>query len=227
MRTILDAHGRRVSAVEDCRRRPDEERESYRERLANAFAATNTEIAWICLPPGEHVHDVCAAALGAGLHVVAEKPWPYGAETNASLTELAQRHSRVIGVHFEFCLLDRVAAWRRDPPSGTFHGRFDSPGPDRLGLPAVQNLGCHLLAIREHAVPDARIGEIACGYERERARIVSIEDPEGNTTELDFTYNDEPIIQRYVDAFERALDAGHFDFDLNFAGRVANASAGV
>jgi Oxidoreductase family, NAD-binding Rossmann fold len=228
MRTILAAHGRHVSPVEDCRRRPDEDREHYRDRLRDALAATHSEVAWICLPPGEHVLDVCIAAFQAGLHVVAEKPWPYDADVNVSLADLAQRHDeRIVGVHFEFCLLDSVAAWRQDPPLGTFNGRFDAPGPDRLGVPALENLGCHLLAIREHAVPDAPIGEIDCGYERERARAVWIDDPEGDRAHLDFTHNDEPIIQRYVDAFEAARDTGRFDFGLDFATRVAKAIASV
>src|SRR2546429_3639325 len=35
-------------------------------------------------------------------------------------------------------------------------------------IPAIDNLGSHLMAIREFAVPAAEISEIKCAYERDR-----------------------------------------------------------
>jgi hypothetical protein len=223
MQKILEEHGRATVAVVQTRQRPAEDDQLYRERLRSAFAQTNAEIAWICLTPGEHVPHVAAAALEAGLHVIAEKPWPYVSD---ALIELARSQGRLAGVHFEYCLLDGVKRWREafaERGDLRFSGRFDSPAPDRIGVPALENLGCHLLAIREYAAPRSTLGAIQCGYERERSRCVWLEGAGGESEQLDFSDSDEPIIQRFIDTFEAAREAGEFEFDLAFAVRVADA----
>src|SRR5215831_3352933 len=68
MTRILEAENRVVIDFGD-------PRQQGLSRVSEAFARTESQIAWICLAPGPHVLAMVEAALEAGLHVVVEKPW--------------------------------------------------------------------------------------------------------------------------------------------------------
>ena len=128
-----------------------------------------------------------------------------------------------MGVHYEYCLLDAVESWLSQQRGGAglqFRGRFMSSKPDRLRIPALENLGSHLFAIWAYAVPKAEISTIACGYRQPDERVVSLTDENRRVSAIDFTANREPIIQRFITRFERAFDGGSFPFTLGFASRV-------
>lgn len=134
----------------------------------------------------------------------------------------AQAHSKgaLIGVHYEYCLLDGVESWRLQQKGGAaleFSGRFTTSRPDRLTIPAIENLGSHLFAIRTYAVPAARISTIECGYGVAEERLVSLARENRSIAEIDFSENGEPVIQRFIARFESALDSGSFPFGLDFA----------
>ena len=232
MAGVLGGEGRVVHSLPETRRQPGEDAADYEARIGHALRERQAEVAWICVPPGPHIPCLIRAAVSSDLHVVVEKPWMCSSEETGELTEQAARTGRVIGVHYEYCLLDAVGRWRarHNPGAGlVFGGRFDAAVPDHLGIAPLWNLGSHLLAIREYAVADATVGDISCGYERSPARQVWIGAEDDDSPEvIDFLDGGEPIIQRFVARFEEAVRAGGqgdgaFPFDLDFATRVAAA----
>jgi hypothetical protein len=164
------------------------------------------------------------AAIEAGLHVIAEKPWYGSREETQKLQSLARAKGRVIAVHFEYLVLEEVEKWRAEfyPGAGCrFGGRFFLSRSDRSGIPAIDNLGCHLLAIREYTVPSSDISEIRCAYELPDERMVWIDRGDQRLASIDLFTHRQLIIQRFVQKVEAALDGAAFPFDLEFALRVA------
>ena len=222
------AHDRQVAIVGQTRRREGESVDEYQRRIASSLAETGATVAWICVPSGPNTPVLAEAAIDSGMHVIVEKPWRSGKPAGQLL--MAQAHARglLIGVHFEYCLLDGVEAWRHDQRLGTelrFSGRFTTSRPNRLGIPPLENLGSHLFAIHLYAVPEAAISQIYCGYEEVDERIISIEDDSHPVAAIDFTFNREPIIQRFIARFESGLEGNPFPFTLDFAAEVSEALA--
>lgn len=225
MRPILAAEGRTVSAIEETRQRPSENTPSYVARLAEAMKASRAQIAWLCVSPGPHVSLMTQAALDAGLHVIVEKPWYGSAEDTERLQALANARRRVLAIHFEYLVHRKVGNWREGfyPGAGLhFGGRLFLSRPDHIGIQAMDNLGCHLLAIREFAAPASEIGELQCAYERADERLVWLEQNGQRVAEINLLKSSERIIQEFLKKVEAALDGASFPFDLDFALRVAN-----
>ncbi len=93
---------------------------------------------------------------------------------------------------------------------------------DRLAIPALHNLGSHLLAIRAYAASLASISEIQCGYGEPDEREVWLEAEGQRISSSSFFPTKEPVIQRFIGRLEAALDTLDFPFDLRFAARVAD-----
>lgn len=230
MQNILTAEGRHVAAIPATRRASGETDDGYRSRLASAIATSKAQIAWLCVLPGPHVPFLIDAALDASLHVVVEKPWQAPPLITASLIARAKLLRRLIAVHFEYCLLEEVERWRRDfyPGSGLrFVGHFFLNRPDHTGMPAMDNLGSHLLAIRAYAAPKSTVQEIRCGYEQPNERCVWLEKRNSRAAFLDLLANKEPIIQRFAAKVEASLGGSDFPFDLEFAQNIANETAAL
>lgn len=211
MREILAAEGRRVECIEETRRDAAE--------LTEALRASGAQVAWLCVTPGSHAGAMMRAAINAGMHAVAEKPWLCLRDETESLAALAEKKQLRLGVHFQYCLLDEVRAWRErfyDARGLRFGGRFTVSRGDRLGIPALENLGSHLAAIRRYAAPESQISELLCSYEAADERRVWIE-----SESVDFAENRQPIIQRFIRGFEAAIEGAEFPFDLAFASAVA------
>lgn len=225
MHPIIAGEQRTVTTIDETRQRESETSPSYVSRLAEAMKASRAQIAWLCVAPGPHVSLMVQAALEAGLHVVAEKPWYGSAKDTERLQALARAKSLLLAVHFEYLVQREVENWRRSfhPGAGLrFGGQFFLNRADRSGIPAVDNLGSHLLAIREFAVPAAEISEIHCAYERPDERIVWIERDSKRIAPIDLLKGSERIIQEFMKKAEATLDGAAFPFDLEFALRVAN-----
>jgi GFO/IDH/MocA oxidoreductase family protein len=226
LRPIISGVGRAVRSIEETRQRSSETNAAYVSRLAEAIKASAGQIAWLCVPPGHHVSLMIQAAIEAGVHVIVEKPW-YGSEDESmSLEKLARRRGRVIAVHFEYCMLEEVEKWRKEfnPGDGLqFGGRFFLSRSDHIGIPPLDNLGCHLLAIREYAIPSSEVREISCGYELPDERRVWIARRKQQLASIDLLNHSQPIIQRFMEKVEAELGDAAFMFDLNFAFRVENA----
>ncbi len=230
MLEILEAVGRRVAPVERTRRAAEESDGDYRTRMAAAWKSSGARIAWLCLPPADVVPLLVDSALDAGLDVIAEKPWFVSPPATDALTARARAGGRLIGVHFEYCLLDAVEEWRRRFAGGAglrFSGTFHHDRGGHLGLRAMDDLGVHLLAIRRYAARFSELGGIDCAYGSAAARRVSVASEDGEVSSLDFTTNREPIIQRFIARFEAALGTGSFPLDLPFALAVSSQAAGL
>jgi len=209
MRAVLQSDGRRVACIEETR--------SEAAELAEAFRASGGQAAWLCVTPSPHVAPMINAAIEAGMHVIAEKPWMCSAAETEALAAKASERGVRLGVHFEYCLLEQVEDWRErfhDVRGLRFGGRFTVSRGDRLGIPALENLGSHLAAIRRYAAPQSEITELICAYGATDERQVWIENQL-----LDFSENQQPIIQRFVRKFEDGTN--QFPFDVEFALRVA------
>src|SRR5215472_1278728 len=225
MQPIIAAEGRAVSIIEETRQRLSESPPTYISRLAEAMKASRGQIAWLCAPPGPHVSLMIQAALEAGLHVVAEKPWYGSAADTEGLQALAHARQRLIAVHFEYLVHGEVVNWRNtfNPGAGfRFGGRFFLGRSDHTGIPPIDNLGCHLLAIHEFAVPDSGISEVQFAYERPDDRTVWLERGDKPVASIDLFKGSERIIQDFIKKVEAALGGAAFPFDLDFALRVAD-----
>jgi predicted dehydrogenase len=224
MHSIIAGEKRSVSVIEETRQLPGEGESAYRSRLGNGIKGSGAQIAWLCVAPGPHVCLMIQAVLEAGLHVIAEKPWYGTKEETQRLQGLAGEKRRLIAVHFEYLVLAEVERWKEEyyPGAGLrFSGHFFLSRSDQSGIPAIDNLGCHLLAIREYAVPSAEVSELQCGYERPDERLVWIERGGRRRSAIDLYTHGQPIIQRFMKKVEAALDGAAFPFDLEFAFRVA------
>jgi predicted dehydrogenase len=225
MRAILEGEGRRVVTVPGTRRKTSESDAEYKSRLATSLAASSPQIAWLCVSPGPHIPLMLEAAVAAGLHGVAEKPWQCARATSKSLTAQARAKNCLIAIHTQYCLLAEVEAWRRnfsDEPELGFGGRFTLNHAGRLGIAALDDLGSHLLAIRAYAVPQSTISEVRCGYEMPDERRVWLEKRAEKIASIDFLDRTEPVIQRYIHKLEAGIAGAEFPFDLAFASRVAD-----
>lgn len=225
MRPIIAGEGRTVATIEETRQRPSESQQGYVARLAEAMKASRAEIAWLCVSPGPHVPSMIQAALDAGLHVIAEKPWYGSAPDTARLQALGRSRGRLIGVHFEYLVHGEVEEWKSSfcPGSGLrFGGHFFLSRADHIGLPAMSNLGCHLFAIREFAVPASEVAEVLCAYERPDERLIWLEQNGSRIASIDLFKGSGRIIQDFLKKFEAAVKGAAFQFDLDFALRVAN-----
>jgi hypothetical protein len=225
MRQIIANEGRSVSTFEETRQAPSENDSAYVSRLAAAMGTSRPQIAWLCVAPGPHVPLMIHAAVEAGLHVVVEKPWYGSSEVTRQLQTLAHAKKRLIAVHFEYLVLEEVERWKREfhPGAGLqLGGRFFLGRSDQTGIPAMDNVGCHLLAIHEYAMPSSEISEIRCGYDLPDERVVWTERGGQRLSSIDLFSHRQPIIQRFIKRIEAALDGAAFPFDLHFALRVAN-----
>lgn len=219
VQSVLENEQRRVTCIAHTRREARESDEGYISRVGSALRASGAEVAWLCVPAGPHVARMMEAAMAAGLHAIAEKPWLCSsAETEWLAASAAQRSIR-LGVHFQYCLLDEVEAWRErylHTAGLRFGGRFAISRAGRHSIPAMVNLGSHLLAIRRYAVPQSEITELVCAYAAADERRVWIQ---GES--IDFLENRQPIIQRFLTRFEAAIQGAELPFGIEFGLRVA------
>ena len=228
IKSILAAEGRNVCSLENARRANHENESTYYSRLTTLFRSSAAQIAWLCLPPGEHLPFLISVAIESGLHVIVEKPWLCSQAQTAHLEALAKSHGARLAVHYEYCLMEAVEAWRRNYKGGAdlrFAGRLNVARPNHIGLPALENLGSHLFSIHEYSVPHSTIEEIGCAYEQPDERRVWLKNQNRPIAEIDLLANKEPIIQRFFARVESAIRGGEFPFDLQFGLRVAQRTA--
>jgi hypothetical protein len=228
MRSILESEGRSVVSLDQSRRGPSEDEHGYSERLRSSFKGRAAQIAWLCVPPGSHIPTMIEAAVEAGLHVIVEKPWLCSAQETHRLESVARARNILVGIHYEYCMMEQVESWRREWSPGVglhFAGRMTISRPNHIGLSALDNLGSHLLSIHQYCVPESQIATIDCAYEQADERHVWLERKGQRVAEIDLLANKEPIIQRFIAHVEAATRGGAFRFDLQFALRVAEQTS--
>jgi hypothetical protein len=224
MKTILEREGRRTVSISECRRGPFEDESCYRQRLHSSFSGSTAQIAWLCIVPGNHIPIIMEAAIQAGLHVVAEKPWFCSPEETGLLEALAKPRHLLLAIHYEYCLIGELDRWRREWHRGDglqLRGCMKVNRPNYTGLPALENLGSHLFSIQEYCVPASMVAQIDCAYEQPDERRVWLQKQDRVVAEIDLLANKELIIQRFIARVESAIHGEEFPFDLQFALRVA------
>jgi hypothetical protein len=221
---LLCSEGRHVSSVDRARKFEAETDADYLERLRSALKRSRAQIAWLCVPPGPHVAPMVDAALEAGLSVIAEKPWLCSPAETSGLLAKSRIHKLQVGIDYEYCLLEAVEVWQQTLHGASglqFGGEFHISRPNHLGISAMDNLGTHLLAMRAYAAPESTLAEINCSYGQRDERRAWLKNGQGATDAIDFLANREPILQRFVEKFESALDGEPLVCDLDFALKVA------
>ena len=226
IRDVLLKDQRRVLTFEKTRRRADESEEQFKRRISGELATlSEAQIAWLCIPPCDELPLLIESAIAAGLHVIVEKPWLCSRTETEALMEIARRRHVLVAVHFQYCFLDKVEELRTHLPVSAgdqFSGVFTISRGNRLGIPALQNFGSHLLAVREYSAPGSKIGEVRCGYSLPDERRASIETESGTVHAIELV-TDEPLIQRFSRRFEEAIPSLEFSLNLEFAMRVSEA----
>ena len=228
MQSVLTGEGRQFVEIAETRQESSENDEAYRERLAQRLRSSDAQIAWACVLPGPHVPLMVEAALDAGLHIICEKPWWGSRSATESLIARAKSLQRVVAVHYEYCFLSEVKRWRKefsDLSGLEFSGTFFLSRPNHTGMSALDNLGSHLLAIRQYAAPHAVLKEIRCGYEHTDERSAWLKKSGQPVAFLNLLEQKELIIQRFLAAVESSLDSGIFPVDLEFGARIAEQIA--
>src|SRR5207245_3337404 len=87
-----------------------------------------------------------------------------------------------------------------------FSSVFHHSRSGHLGLPAMDALAMHLLAMREYAVHNSVVEQIDCGYELADARRVWLEDAGQTMAIIDFLESAVPLIPRYVRLLEAYME---------------------
>lgn len=221
---ILMNFGRRVVPIKLPRRAAKEGDMSYNTRLVKCLTEVDATVntIWLAVSPG-HQFSLVDAALDRNWHVVVEKPWDVAAEKADSLRRKAQQNGLQIGIHHQFCYLSALPALSKifgSEDSCTFSGVFNISRGNHLGLDPLCNLGSHLIAIRELHFPTARIVSIKAAYESMDQRSITLRQRNFEHC-LDFTDNNEPLIQRYILEFERAVRQRYpFRIGIDLAKRV-------
>jgi predicted dehydrogenase len=224
IKQILLKQKRTVAILENSRMNGGEQSAAYQNRLEAKMMSSGAAIAWLCVPFGPWVLTMAAAAMNAGLDVVAECPWLWPLRDSESLIVLQEKQRRVLGVHYEYCLLEQLQEWRKEFQDGegcTFHGAFELSRAARHSLRAELQLGSHLLAIRRYAVPAAAVGQVRCSYQTTDRRVVWLTREDSELSRVTFENNRQPLIQRYIETFEKERIRRNLTFGLDFAGRVA------
>lgn len=198
----------------------------YADAWRGRIAASGAQIVWLATPPGEHVAPIADACIEARVHLIAEKPWLVEAAQSEALANRAGAAGILIGVHHQYVYLEAAERLKRDwvgRADAVFDGTFTTAKPNRLGLSAMANIGIHLLALRRFIDPAASIGTLDVGYERHNERSIALSAPGKAQDAIDFTVNNEPIVQRYIADFERCASEGApFRCDLRNAITLAH-----
>lgn len=193
--------------------------------------AREADILWMAIPPRDQVL-VLREALRAGLHVIVEKPWMADGEATRRLSEQAREEGRVVGVNFQYCLQDEVRqlAARICEAGETpvrFLGRFTISRENRLGLPALENLGSHLMAIRNRYFGRAEVAGLVAGYLEQDERWFCVATDAAEHV-CDLSGGGQDTVADLARLFETAVREGAgFPFDLCFARRVADDLEGL
>lgn len=177
------------------------------------------DVLWIAVPPVAQ-EAVVEASLATRCHLVVEKPWLASAALTASIGANLRNENRHVAVHFEYCYLSELAPLAASPDfQGTadFLGAFETAKANRLKIPALQNLGIHIAAIRRRWFSSARLVNVEAAYGTRERRLIELAS-RGMKTGVDFTNQRQPVIQRFIEDFESHIRTGtRFPLDLEFA----------
>lgn len=219
---ILNGMGRSVMVLPISRRHGGQSIEQYQSAVNKHLikSSCNQDVVWLAVPPNDQVL-LASLLLENKYHVIVEKPWMASSQESSDIMATAQSSNRQISVHYQYCLLDELTKTRIEYNSCAedviFSGVFTIARPNRLKIPALANLGSHLLAIRQYHFPGTTLGNIQSAYESESQRMCCLQD-NSRSLKVNFLGNREPLVQRFIHEFEASI---HNDrpnrFGLEFA----------
>jgi predicted dehydrogenase len=222
---ILKHHGRHMIHLDVSRPQNPNEFHTYHDQIVQHIDlyAKKSDIVWIAIPPG-HQYEAVKSVLTLDKHVIIEKPWMVNAEKTRSLIRLADARNLNVAVHYQYCFLDKFSNSREQFAFSSkniiFSGIFNTSKKDRNSIPSLFNLGCHLLAIKHYYFPNAQLGVIKTAYETDDQRSVTIK-IDSTQYLINFLNNREPLIQKFIDAFELDLiKKARSEFDLHFSLKI-------
>ncbi len=218
IKKILSTGSEMVISFDISRRHKSETRKNYKNNIKRYLQRNieQVDVIWIAVPPKDQ-DILIESVLDYGKHVIVEKPWMCDQMVTSELVNHAKFVDRQVAVHYQYCYLDALKhvpfALHNSQDGMYFWGEFCISRSNRLSIPAIYNLGTHLLAIKELYFPDAFIKGIHTGYNMLDKRRIRIQ----STTqcyEIDFQNNNEPLIQRFIFDFENHLNSKK-EFPLN------------
>jgi predicted dehydrogenase len=196
----------------------------YKTRINKYISqkAKDIDIIWIAVPP-EDQYVLAQSALEHDKHVIVEKPWMCNENETDVLIKIARRKQLSVGIDYQYCFFDEIpdirAAVNKAGKEIKFSGEFKIKEDNRLSLPPIYNLGSHLLAVKVLFFPKALVEKIVTAYNSSDQRRIEIFSEK--KYEIDFLNNTQPLLQRFIDSFEKSiLESKKFPLDLEFALKV-------
>jgi hypothetical protein len=206
---LLSSISERVLILDSEKRLLGEDDIQYKVRLKKLLQSSginDVDVVWISIPAKDH-KVVIESVLSYKKHIVVEKPWLLSSDEIYYLSDLARASGKRIGVHYQYCYLNKlplISRVVRDLKDVSFQGEFCISRFNRLKVPAINNLGVHLLAIKNVHFPYSHIKKIHSKYKTEDLRNVSISHPD-YFSKINFLKNDEPLIERFIFDFENSI----------------------
>lgn len=207
---ILLKQNKEVESLDISRRKKNITKKKYKEYVFKLLEerAGDLDIIWLAVSPGDQ--DVLIrCALDVGCNVVVEKPLMINYEQTLEIMNYAKSLNLQVAMHYQYCFLENILEIQKKIQESyvdklTFSAEFLIPRENRLGIPAVYNLGSHLLAIKCFHFPTAKTKYINTGYKSLESRLIKVKSMEKEYI-LNFLNNSEPIVQRFIESFEAAL----------------------
>ena len=226
LKTVLCERTEKVTTIKLPRRGIQQSPVEYGNRLKSLLKTklAGLDIVWIATPPVDQEIFV-ESVLSLNKHVIVEKPWLCDKDRTKRLIEIAEVRKKKIGVHYQYCYLNQIAEVvaeinRRPFRVMRFAGEFCIDRENRLSIPSRLNLGVHLLAVKNMYFENAIIEKLLTGYGMENRRNIVVS-TEQSRFEIDFLRNREPIIQRFVEHFERCVaEERTFPLDLKLSMKI-------
>jgi len=223
IRGILGERTENVTTIKLPRRGIGQSPLEYGNRIKGLLEANiaDLDIVWIATPPVDQEIFV-DSVLSFDKHVIVEKPWLCDRDRTRRLIEISKERKKNIAVHYQYCYLSQIAEVVDEIKSRScnvvsFEGEFCIDREDRLSIPSRLNLGVHLLAVKNMYFEDAITERLLTGYGMENKRNIVLT-TEQSRYEIDFLRNREPIIQRFVEHFERCVtEEREFPLDLKLS----------
>jgi hypothetical protein len=176
-------------------------------------------IIWLAISPNEKIQfDVVKLCIENNFNLIIEKPWLVNKKNTAHLKQLQKKHKILVGFNFEYLYLD----FFKQVHKHLFHDKSTVSLDFHVKNIKLKNihfneLGSHLLAIKKYFFKDIKKLKITTGFKKNLRRVV-INKNKINEKILDFTNNNEPLIQRFVTDFLKHLKKKKkYPLDFNLA----------
>jgi hypothetical protein len=133
------------------------------------FKTSPLRLLWITYPPGDRKIQLILAALNSGFHVLIEKPLMLSQDEIDTIqtTMLSTKCNVFVNFQYNYCK-SIISAKERyaEVDDLLFEGCFYAIPKNKLNLNPYYNLACHIISIKLNHFPNAYLGTLKYGYER-------------------------------------------------------------